>query len=92
VVALNRERLLLSQAHTCVQTTNHKRRGLEVYIIKRTINGALGVRCSILSGAVYLYKKMLPRLCSNHFPFLLDCGGIQGGKRSFKFENMWLKA
>jgi hypothetical protein len=26
------------------------------------------------------------------FPILLDCGGIQGGRRYFKFENMWLKA
>jgi hypothetical protein len=30
-------------------------------------------------------------LCSDHFPILLDCGGIQEGKRPFKFENMWLK-
>ena len=32
------------------------------------------------------------RLCSNHFPILLDCDGMIRGKRPFKFENMWLKA
>jgi hypothetical protein len=37
-----------------------------------------------------LFEKR--RLCSDHFPILLDCGGIQGGNRLFKFENMWLKA
>jgi hypothetical protein len=39
-----------------------------------------------------LSQKRLHRLCSDHFPILLDYGGIQGGKRSFKFKNMWLKA
>jgi hypothetical protein len=38
-----------------------------------------------------LFQKRVPRLCSDHFPILLVCGGIQGGKRPFKFENMWLK-
>ncbi|XP_042942615.1 uncharacterized protein LOC122276776 [Carya illinoinensis] len=37
-------------------------------------------------------QKRLPRLCSDHFPILLDGGGIQGGRRSFMFENMWLKS
>jgi hypothetical protein len=32
------------------------------------------------------------RLCSDHFPILLDCDGMIKGKRPFKFENMWLKA
>jgi hypothetical protein len=39
-----------------------------------------------------LVQKRLPRHCSDHFPILLDGGGIQGGRRYFKFENMWLKA
>jgi hypothetical protein len=30
-------------------------------------------------------------LCSDHFPIVLACGGNKGGKKSFKFENMWLK-
>jgi endonuclease/exonuclease/phosphatase family metal-dependent hydrolase len=24
-----------------------------------------------------LFQKRVPRLCSDHFPILLDCGGIQ---------------
>jgi hypothetical protein len=39
-----------------------------------------------------LSQKRLPRLYSNHFPILLDCGDISRGSRPFKFENMWLKA
>lgn len=35
-----------------------------------------------------LFQKRMHRLCSDHFPILLDCGGIKGGVRSFKFENM----
>ena len=31
-------------------------------------------------------------MLSDHFPILLDCGHIMGGKRLFCFENMWLKA
>jgi hypothetical protein len=38
-----------------------------------------------------LLQKMVPRLCLDHFPILLDCGGIQEGKKPFKIENMWLK-
>jgi exonuclease III len=34
-------------------------------------------------------KKRLPRLCSDHFPILLDCCGVQGGKRYFKLKNIW---
>ncbi|KAF5461248.1 hypothetical protein F2P56_021060 [Juglans regia] len=36
-------------------------------------------------------QRRLPRLCSDHFPIILDCGGIQGGRMYFKFEHMWLK-
>jgi endonuclease/exonuclease/phosphatase family metal-dependent hydrolase len=35
-----------------------------------------------------LLQKRVPRLCSDHFPILLDCGGIQEGKKPFKFENV----
>jgi endonuclease/exonuclease/phosphatase family metal-dependent hydrolase len=35
-----------------------------------------------------LLQKRLHRLCSDHFPILLDCDGIQRGPRLFKFENM----
>jgi len=34
----------------------------------------------------------LPRLLSDHFLLLLDCGTQREGKRHFKFENMWLKS
>jgi hypothetical protein len=36
-------------------------------------------------------QSIIPRTLSDHFPILLDCGRIQGGKTSFQFENMWLK-
>jgi hypothetical protein len=39
-----------------------------------------------------LLQKRFPRLCSDHFPILLYCGGIHWDSRLFKFENMWLKA
>jgi hypothetical protein len=41
----------------------------------------------------YLTVKQirLQRLCSDHFPLLLDCGDSRGGRKYFKFENMWLK-
>jgi hypothetical protein len=36
-------------------------------------------------------QKRLPRICSDHFPLLLDSVNGPRGKRPFKFENMWLK-
>ena len=33
----------------------------------------------------------LPRPVSNHFPILLDGGGVRSGPSPFQFENMWLK-
>jgi hypothetical protein len=33
----------------------------------------------------------LPKLCSEHFLILLDCGDFHRGIRYFKFENMRLK-
>ena len=36
-------------------------------------------------------QRRLPRLLSDHFPILLDCRRIVGGKSPFRFENMWLK-
>jgi hypothetical protein len=37
-------------------------------------------------------QSRLPRLLSDHFPLMLDCGSQREGKRYFKFENMWLKS
>jgi hypothetical protein len=39
-----------------------------------------------------LSQRRLPRLCSDRFPILLDCGSVHCGRRYFKFENIWLKA
>jgi hypothetical protein len=38
-----------------------------------------------------LVQRKLLRVCSDHAPIILTRGGLQQGKRSFKFENMWLK-
>ncbi|KAF5477099.1 hypothetical protein F2P56_003775 [Juglans regia] len=38
-----------------------------------------------------LCQKRFPRVGSDHFPIILECGGIHEGKRYFKFENMWLE-
>ena len=36
-------------------------------------------------------QRHLSRLLSNHFPILLEGGNLHGGKKPFRFENMWLK-
>ena len=38
-----------------------------------------------------VFQRHLSRLLSDHFPILLEGGNLHGGKKPFRFENMWLK-
>jgi endonuclease/exonuclease/phosphatase family metal-dependent hydrolase len=39
-----------------------------------------------------ILQKRLPRILSDHFPIILECGDFTRSRRPFRFENMWLKA
>jgi hypothetical protein len=37
-------------------------------------------------------QKRLPRVLSDHFPVMLECGSGRRGRIPFRFENIWLQA
>ena len=43
---------------------------------------------NLFNGAV---QGILPRPVPNHFPVLLEGGGLKRGPSPFRFENMWLE-
>ena len=36
-------------------------------------------------------QRRMSRLCSDHFPIVLEGGSFQKGSKPFRIENMWLK-
>jgi hypothetical protein len=43
-------------------------------------------------GFITISQKRMVRLTSDNFPVMVECGSIPRGRRTFRFENMWLKA
>ena len=60
---------------------------IRIPLLGQELIGFLSLWNAKLSFPIY-FRKRLHRLCLDHFPILLDCGGIHGVERSFKFEIM----